>query len=515
MTQHNLPGPTLNIALNHQLLTLHEPAHKTVLQFVREQGLTGTKEGCASGDCGACTVMVGEPLAGRDDHQVFYHAVDACITPIGQMAGRQIVTVEGLARGDELHPAQQAMVTCHGSQCGFCTPGFVMSLAALLADSTQKAGDRDAVIDSISGNLCRCTGYRPIVEAGLTALQSTETLSLATPEVREFLASGEPPPIARNARNTRNTRNKSTDAQSQIQEGVMQPLNQEELQQLISDHPTARLIAGGTDLMLEVTQRFEHFKQLIDLTRVAELTQLTETDAHIAIGAAVPYTRLQAYFSTRSAPTAQLLLRLGSRQIRNRGTIGGNLANGSPIADMPPVLLVWDAVLELVAPDGGVRRVSVADFYTDYRQTVLAAGEYIARIILPKSALSCFHRFYKASKRIEDDIASVMGAFSFAGDVGKPDQIRIAFGGMAATPVRLYALEDFLTGKLVAGQAVAGQVVNQAVALLSSGLTPLTDVRASAAYRADLAAMMLQRALREFAGEHLPLISELDLYNGD
>lgn len=342
---------------------------ETVLQFLRRHGLTGTKEGCASGDCGACTVMAGTVA----DGEIQYRTINACIAPIGQYVDQHLVTVEGLEGNDGLHPAQQAMVVCHGSQCGFCTPGFVMSLAAMVEQPPQNI-DADSIREGISGNLCRCTGYRPIVEAGLRALKenSSGIVKKLSGETAINIIS----------------ENRAT--------AVRRPNNLVGLNLALNKAQSARLIAGGTDLMLEVTQRYQQFP-LVDLTGVQEMQVLVQGDAAATIGAAVSYTRLEAFFAERSPETIKLLHRLGSRQIRNNGTLGGNLANGSPIADMPPILLVWDALIEIGATNGSIRQVPVSDFYRGYRQTALDDNEYIIGVSIPNASMARFHRFYKNS----------------------------------------------------------------------------------------------------------------------
>lgn len=472
-------GQELKIIINNQLMDLQVPADTTILEAVRDLGLTGTKEGCASGDCGACTVMVGEPI----DGQMKYHTINACIAPMGQQAHRHLVTVEGLESAGQLHPAQAEMVNSHGSQCGFCTPGFVMSLAAMVEQGT--VAERDEVLQGISGNLCRCTGYRPIVEAGLAALESEPKHEIPGQELAMSLASAQPESESAN---------------------VLLPQNESELQTLMTNHPGAKLIAGGTDLMLEVTQRYVSMPELIDLSRVEELRQVTTTSESLVIGASVPYTELESLFESHSPAFVDLLHRLGSRQIRNSGTLGGNLANGSPIADTPPVLIVWDAGLELVDADGQVRHVSISDFYRGYRDTVLAENEYIARIHVPLSALDSFHRCYKSSKRLEDDISSVMGAFRFVAGSEGIGEARVAFGGMAATPVRLTAIEEQLLNTPLTDELI--QTVTEE---LRTQMTPLSDVRASSGYRMEMAVSMLARALAEFRGDARPVITEVSI----
>ena len=469
-------GQELKLVINEEAVEANEPADTTALQYLRSSGLTGTKEGCASGDCGACTVMVGE----LKDGKVQFKTVNACIVPIGQLAGTHVVTVEGLADQSGLHPVQDEMVACHASQCGFCTPGFVMSLAAMLENGDP--AKIETVQQGISGNLCRCTGYRPIVQAGMNALCRDYESRWQDPSVLKYTK-----PLS--------------------QGNVLQPVDESALCEAMTQYPEAVLIAGGTDLMLEVTQRYQCYERLIDVSRVTELRSITESEDSYCIGASVSYTELEGFFATRSEQLVSLLHRLGSRQIRNCGTIGGNLANGSPIADMPPVLICWDATLELCSSAGQRREVGVNEFYTGYRQTVLRNDEYIAGIRVPKISVNCFTRLYKSSKRIEDDISSVMGAFLFEGDGLKITAARIAFGGMAATPVRLLSIEDILVGKTVNEELVDG-----VSAALGEAMAPLTDVRASAEYRTAMAQSMIVRALNEFSGASKPLVMALNLH---
>lgn len=502
----------MKIWINQLNFDLDGPADETVLRFLRRQGLRGTKEGCASGDCGACTVMLVNPVAAANKRPIddACTTFNACISPVGQYAGRQLITVEGLARGDQLHPAQQAMVDCHGSQCGYCTPGFVVSLAAMVEnraaheraahesavheraahDSAVTAAEgqdvsadrlRAAVEQGISGNLCRCTGYRPIVDAGLQALAMDH---------QSWFISSHPDGAA----------------VSSPAAGVLLPKTINELAQLRLQYPDAPLIAGGTDLMLTVTQQYQSMPNMISLKGVAELHAIDVSKDGIFIGAAATYRQIEQVLGHRSIQLVRLLHRLGSAQIRYQGTLGGNFGNGSPIADMPPAFMVLDAQLVLGSTglDGApIRRVPVVSFYRGYREINLGADEYILGIECAPSVFDDFHRFYKNSKRIEDDISSVMGAFRFCGSPQQISLARIAFGGMAATPLRMPELEAML----VAGP-LDHSLIETAATLLAAHLQPLTDVRASAAYRLTMAQQMLRRALREYQGERFIDITE-------
>jgi len=446
------------------------PPAQTLLRFLRTRaGLPGTKEGCGSGDCGACTVLLARPGEAP-------RAVNSCITLLGSVADDAVVTVEGLAGvdGPGAHPAQAAMVDCHGSQCGFCTPGFVMSLAGLYASGAR---DARAVREAIAGNLCRCTGYRPILEAGRRMYDYPPS-----PVVPETSAA--PGPANQHAA---------------LPAGYHRPRDESALQALLAAHPDAWLVAGGTDAVLEITQQYAAPDPVLDVSAVAELCTVETAGDTLRLGASVSYSTLEAVFAPLSPPLVAMLERLGSRQIRNRGTLGGNLANGSPIADMPPVLLAWDATVELAGADGSRREVPVSDFYRGYRDTILGAGEYVAAVGLSRAAVARPHRIFKLSKRFEDDISTVLLAVSLELDEGRVGAARVAYGGMAATPLRAGAVEAVL-----AGAPLDDDAISRACAAAESAFTPLDDVRASAAYRRAMAAALLRRALLELRdGEDL------------
>ena len=466
----------------------------TLLQFLRtECGLTGTKEGCASGDCGACTVVVGKEVKGGID----FYTVNSCISPVGSFQNQYVVTVEGLA--DEalkgaMHPVQEAMVECDGSQCGFCTPGFVMSLAGLHLKYGRKGGKaptREAVLDAISGNLCRCTGYRPIVEAGIrSVIKPVQSDRIAQKQ-------GSAAPFSGNL------------VLASSSGGYWQPESESELQSLLKNHPEARLIAGGTDLMLESTQLFQPLPEIVDLNRISSMRQIVMECESVEVGAAVTYTELEAAFEAHDPELLAMLSRLGSRQIRNRGTVGGNIGNASPIADMPPFLLVLDAVLVITASHGQERLEKLVDFYVGYRETTLRSGEYIARIrfnrVKPEQSL----RLYKLSKRYEDDISSVMGAFLWDPDTG----MKIAYGGMAAVPARAVRTEAEINRRDWEGDGyVDDQALESVSAALRDEFTPISDVRASAEYRHEMACNLLRKACLHFAAVKAGTDSDEELF---
>ncbi|MFT2099312.1 xanthine dehydrogenase small subunit [Marinomonas sp. 2405UD66-6] len=477
----------MKFVLNDELIEDNTlPSDFSALRYLREKrGLTGTKEGCGSGDCGACTLLVGA----LEEGELKYSTFNSCITPVQSLDGKHVVSVEYLSDADKLHPAQQAMVEYHGSQCGFCTPGIILSLASLYENSqvSDKTIDRESVCDAISGNLCRCTGYRPIIDAGLS--MQNETAS----------------PWSNLADNTESVKAKlaSLQGEAKAANNYFQPQTLAEFLTIKADHKDATLVAGGTDLMLENTQRFHDFGVLIDVSQINELTKIEDNGTQLSIGASVTYSELEQFSKTRYPHLYHLLERIASRQIRNRGTIGGNVANASPIADMPPILLAFDADIQIVNLDGSQRIVSIHDFYQGYKQTVLTEGEVIASFTMDLATLADFHRFYKVSKRMEDDISSVMLATRFAVTEGKISDLRLAFGGMAATPIRAKKAEAALLNSDVNDE----QALSNALAILKDELTPLSDMRASARYRSDMACNLVRKAWLELNGHSIPTFS--------
>ncbi len=460
----------------------------TVLRWLRTRAWRpGTKEGCGEGDCGACTVVVASP---RSEGGHDYRALNACILFLPMLDGKILFTVESLgAPGAALHPVQQAMVELNGSQCGFCTPGFVMSLYA------HYLGQGNASVrDTLAGNLCRCTGYGPILEAAERARGFPRALPdpawLAPVEVEASLA------IAHVDERTGATRH------------FFAPRSIAELAQVANEHPDAVFLAGGTDVGLWVTKQLMDLPTVISVMSVAELHMLKQTPAGLEIGAAVVYTTVLSAMTALHPDLGELLRRLGSVQVRNAGTIGGNIANGSPIGDSPPPLIVLGA--SIVLNKNGVRRqLPLERFFLAYGKQDCAPGEFVEKIVVPALPAGADLRVYKLSKRFDQDISAVCGAFLFRREGGTVREARIAFGGMAATPRRASAAEAALAGK-----AFAQPALHAAMTALEQDFTPLNDMRASARYRMTAAKNLLQRAFLEISGSAQTRVLDLEAING-
>jgi xanthine dehydrogenase small subunit len=451
---------------------------RTLLDYLRlEEASRGTKEGCGEGDCGACTVSLGSLKDGR----LVYEPVNACILLLGQVDGKEVVTVDDLARGGRLHPIQQAMVDSHGSQCGFCTPGFVMSLFALYQSGI--AADRQIVVDQIAGNLCRCTGYRPIVEAALASCtgRPDDAWSKLRGETEKTLA--------------------GWDDGSDLFIGddnsfFAAPASDDALAQLTEQHPDAVLLSGATDVGLWITKQLRDIGKIIYLGRMHSLRRVTETEDSVTIGAAVTYAEAERALGAIDPDLAELLRRIGSKQVRASGTVGGNIANGSPIGDTPPALIALGSELEL-RKGTATRRIALEDFFIAYGKQDRAPSEIVASVRVPRLKRDEAFRCYKITKRFDQDISSVLGAYKFTLAGRRIAAARIAYGGMAATPKRAAKTESAVQNLSLDDPAAW----DRAADCLGDDFQPIGDHRASADYRGQTARALFIKALTEIAGE--------------
>jgi xanthine dehydrogenase small subunit len=436
------------------------PVQTTLLDWLRAQGLTGAKEGCAEGECGACTVLV----VHQGSNGAVYHPVNSCLLFVPMLAGQEIYTVEALTRNGQMAEAQKAMAAAGGSQCGYCTPGFVMSLFA-----EHYRPDRRGPCDphSMGGNLCRCTGYRPIAQAAYELGPAPDD------EFRRRL--DRPAPLVEAFR------------YSNHESAFFRPSTLDECFALALEHPDVKWIAGGTDLGVESNLRFRRWNRLASLEGVAELREFTGSPAATRIGAALPLTDVAARWEDPPAAFKQWLPLFASPALRNRATLGGNLATASPIGDGAPLLIALGASVQLAGPKGR-RSVPVESFFTGYRRTAAEAEELIAAIEIPKPG-AALTSFYKVAKRRLDDISTVAAAFAVELDSGgRVKQARFGFGGVAATPLRAIAAEE-----AVIGRAWNLAAMERAQAALDRTLQPISDHRGSAAYRKEVAKSLVEK----------------------
>lgn len=504
---------TIEFLLNNQRVELCDTdPSTTLLSYLR--GLVdkkGTKEGCASGDCGACTVVLAEP----DSSGLKYVAVNACIALLPAVHGKQVITIEALREKGKLHAAQQAMVDNHGSQCGFCTPGFVMSLFALGKSYPPLSGDgnslepinslerinspepinnREKILEALSGNLCRCTGYRSIVDASeqyLTGLKdqnkALDQFDLVQNETRDKLITIRELHLDRNS------------TKSLPHQPKLLPTSIDQLADQMMAHPDAVLLSGGTDLALLLTQNLQHLSPLIYLGKVAELKEMSESETTFIIGAGVTYSECFTQINLAYPEWGEMILRLGSLQVRNHGTIGGNIGNASPIGDMPPVLIALGSKIEM-RQGTQERLMLVEDYFVDYKVTSQKKSEFIKSIHIPKPRTNFHLKIYKVSKRFDDDISAVLAVFYLRIEKGRVSEIAVVMGGMAAIPKRAICCEAALLGK-----TWSQDTIDNAKAALSEDYQPLSDMRASAEYRMGLAKNLLQKCFIEISQPELKL----------
>ncbi len=465
---------TIRFLLNHRLVELADvSAVQTLLDFLRiDRNLRGTKEGCAEGDCGACTVLVGRLLGG----ELKYESVNACIRFVGSLDGCHVVTVDSLATpGGPLHPVQQAMVQTHASQCGFCTPGFVMSLYGLWMENPKPSIAE--IEKALQGNLCRCTGYAAIIRAA-EAISTIGDL-------------GTDPLFAERDRIAGELASLQDGRRVVIGEGselFMLPASVDDFADVLEANPKATIVAGSTDVGLWVTKFMRDIAPVVHLTHLEELRRITVDDKGVTLGAGVSYAEAFPVITEHFPQMRELWDRIGGQQVRNMGTVGGNIANGSPIGDTPPALIALGASVTLRK---GARRRSVAlqDFFIAYGKQDREPGEFVEAVHIPFLEADTRFAVYKITKRLDEDITAVCGAFRMTFDgAGRVADAVIAFGGMAGTPKRADHVEAALKG-----EAWSEATVDQAITAFDQDFTPLTDWRASAEYRQLVAKNLLRR----------------------
>ena len=446
---------TIKFSLNGETVEVDVPPTTSLLDWLREErGLTGTKEGCNEGDCGACTVMV----TGNDGAR----ALNACILFVPQLHGKAVRTVEGIAGSDgTLHPVQQAMIEKHGSQCGFCTPGFVVSMAV---GHLQGRTDHD---DVLAGNLCRCTGYAPIVRAAEASADAPVPTWMRDTPVKASPLGFAP---------------ETTDALADWYEA----------------HPDGTLIAGATDVGLWITKQLRDLGDIAFLNRCCDLQKIEVEETTIRIGAGVTMADLMPVLREHHPSYAEMVRRYGSEQVRQAATIGGNIANGSPIGDNPPALIALDATLHL-RKGSAQRSIRIEDFFIEYGKQDRAPGEFVEAVTIPNTAPNL--RCYKLSKRFDQDISAVCGCFNLTFENDVITAARIAFGGMAGVPKRAANVEAALLG-----QSLSEHTVQAVLPLFSDDFSPLSDMRASAEYRLTTAQNLLLRYLHELSGQTVSVL---------
>ena len=468
---------TLRFIRRGQVVTLgNVPPARTLLEVLREDlGATGTKEGCGEGDCGACTVVTAEPAA--DGRGLRWRAINSCIRLAHSIDGLALWTVEDLAAADgRLHPAQEAMVQCHGSQCGFCTPGFVMSLFGMYQNHVCQGRPitREMAQADLSGNLCRCTGYRPILDAA-QAMAGLPRAAIDEAAILRQLQSIAPGPV---------------DAQA----GYLSPTTLTDLLALRQRHPGAQVVAGCTDVGLWVTKQHRQLDHVLDVTRVRELRQVSRREGILEIGAAVPLAdAFEAITATRPGLGA-FAARFAGLPVRNSGTLGGNVANGSPIGDSMPLLIALGAQVVL-ASVRGQRQMPLEDFYTGYRQTALAPDEVVTGLQVPEPRAGELLAAYKISKRYDDDISAICLVIALHLQDGRVVDARIGAGGVAPTPARARLAEAALRG-----QAWSEDTAQAAARALREQFQPISDLRAGAQYRREVLGNLMQRFWLESQG---------------
>ena len=463
---------TIQFLLNDKILKIKNPdPNKTILNYIRNDlKKTGTKEGCAEGGCGACTIVLGELIKNK----IVYKAINACISFLPILNGKQLILVEDLNNGNDLHPVQEAMIKFHGSQCGFCTPGFTMSLFSM--HKNNRSINSEVIDEALSGNLCRCTGYRPIIDAAKSLNNRNDQDKFKQKQIK-----------------TINLLKKIKSIDIEINNSgkkFFAPKTINNLKKILNKYPNAKILSGGTDLSLEVTKFRKEIKTIISLNSIEKLNFIKKNRNLLEIGATTSLLEFQNFIKSYFLDFHDILKRYGSLQIRNVGTIAGNIATASPIGDTLPLLLTLDAKI-VVQGKNRKKIFSLSEFFISYRKTKLKKGEFIYSVKIPINKDNIF-KAYKISKRFDDDISSVCGSFSFLIKKNKITKAAIAYGGMSAIPKRASAIE-----KKLINSEFSENSFSKAVDLINKDFSPMDDMRASSEYRLAVAKNLLLKAFYE------------------
>ena len=466
----------------NKIVEINNPdSNETILNYVRTKlKKTGTKEGCAEGGCGSCTVVLGELI----ENNITYKAINSCIAFVPSLEGKQLILVEDLISKDELHPVQKAMVNYHGSQCGFCTPGFVMSLFAMYKNYSSYK--EDIIKDSIQGNLCRCTGYRPIIDAAKSLNKENKFDH-----------------FSKNKKITLSLLRKIKQRNITIindNKKYFAPKSVDELKKILRQEPNSKLLSGGTDVSLIVTKERKDLNSLIYMNSINELNYIKENNNYIEVGATTPLINFESFIKKYFPDFSQILKRYGSVQIRNVCTIAGNIATASPIGDTLPLLLALDS--QIVIKDKNKTQIlPLNGFFISYRKTKLKKGQFIHSIRIPLLKKNIF-KAYKISKRIDDDISSVCASFNIEINNNKIKKIKVAYGGMSTIPKRAVNCE-----KILLNSFLSNKTINKAKKFLEKDFKPITDARASNKYRMEVAKNLLEKCFLEIKQKKLLRIS--------
>ena len=456
----------------NKIVEINNPdPNETILNYIRTKlKKTGTKEGCAEGGCGACTVVLGE----LKKSNINYKAINSCIAFVPSLEGKQLILVEDLISKDELHPVQKAMVNYHGSQCGFCTPGFVMSLFAMY--KSYSSYNENIIKDSIQGNLCRCTGYKPIIDAAksLNKKNKSDHFSRNKKIIITLLKKIKQRSITIYSNNKK----------------YFAPKTVYELKKILKQHPNSKLLSGGTDISLIVTKERKDLDSLIYINSIDELNYIKKNNNYIEVGATTPLINFESIIKRYFPDFAQILKRYGSVQIRNVCTIAGNIATASPIGDTLPLLLSLDSQI-IIKDKSKTKILPLNGFFINYRKTKLKKGQFIHSIRIPLLSKNIF-KAYKISKRIDDDISSICASFNIELKNNKIKKIKIAYGGMANIPQRAISCE-----KILLNSSMSDNIISKAKKSLEKDFKPITDARASKKYRMEVAKNLLEKCFLE------------------